>query len=193
MTAKELLRHSSVAITAAHYVENRKRGTTGLGGERRPSDASRCGTLALASTKLIDLSGVMDKWDFHPQETYKSLISIAIEALKALALVNGGAAVAILAYLGNVASRASAMRLPNMIWPLACFAGGLFLTLVAFIGAYLTQLQLYQEDLARDFPKSPPIKEHHRIYLWITIPTGLLAAVAFGIGCILAAMIFAQN
>jgi integrase len=31
VTAKELLRHSSVAVTAAHYVENRKRGTTGLG------------------------------------------------------------------------------------------------------------------------------------------------------------------
>jgi len=31
VTAKELLRHSSVAITAAHYVENRKRGITGLG------------------------------------------------------------------------------------------------------------------------------------------------------------------
>jgi integrase len=31
VTAKEHLRHSSVAITAAHYVENRKRGTTGLG------------------------------------------------------------------------------------------------------------------------------------------------------------------
>jgi integrase len=30
VTAKELLRHSSVAITAAHYVENRKPGTTGL-------------------------------------------------------------------------------------------------------------------------------------------------------------------
>jgi integrase len=31
ITAKELLRHSSVAVTAAHYVENRKRGTTGVG------------------------------------------------------------------------------------------------------------------------------------------------------------------
>ena len=31
VTAKELLRHSSVAVTAAHYVENRKRATTGLG------------------------------------------------------------------------------------------------------------------------------------------------------------------
>jgi hypothetical protein len=31
VTAKELLRHSSVAITAAHYVENRRRGTTAPG------------------------------------------------------------------------------------------------------------------------------------------------------------------
>jgi hypothetical protein len=31
VTAKELLRQSSVAVTAAHYGENRKRGTTGLG------------------------------------------------------------------------------------------------------------------------------------------------------------------
>jgi hypothetical protein len=31
VTAKELLRHSSVAITGAHYVENRIRGVTGLG------------------------------------------------------------------------------------------------------------------------------------------------------------------
>jgi hypothetical protein len=31
VTAKELLRHSSVAITAAHNFENRKRGVTGLG------------------------------------------------------------------------------------------------------------------------------------------------------------------
>jgi hypothetical protein len=31
ITAKEMRRHSSVAVTAGHYVENRKRGTTGLG------------------------------------------------------------------------------------------------------------------------------------------------------------------
>jgi hypothetical protein len=41
VTAKELLRHSSVGITAAHYVENRKRGTTGLG--------------ALLGSKIVEL------------------------------------------------------------------------------------------------------------------------------------------
>jgi len=41
------------------------------------------------------------KRSFHPEETYKSLITISVELLKALALINGGAAVAILAYLGR--------------------------------------------------------------------------------------------
>jgi hypothetical protein len=36
--AKELLRHSSVSVTAAHYVENRKRGRTGLGALLNGSD-----------------------------------------------------------------------------------------------------------------------------------------------------------
>jgi hypothetical protein len=53
-------------------------------------------------------------FDFHPEETFKSLITISIELLKMLALVNGGAAVALLAYLGNLASRASGARPPNM-------------------------------------------------------------------------------
>jgi integrase len=41
VTAKELLRHSSVAITEAHYVENRKRGTTGLGTLLAPKGQSQ--------------------------------------------------------------------------------------------------------------------------------------------------------
>ena len=39
------------------------------------------------------------RWDFHLEETYKGLVPLSIEAIKMLALVNGGAAVAILAYL----------------------------------------------------------------------------------------------
>ena len=38
-------------------------------------------------------------------ETYKSLISLSTEGFKFCALANGGAAVAILAYLGNVAGK----------------------------------------------------------------------------------------
>lgn len=39
--------------------------------------------------------------DDHALETYKSLISFGTEALKALQLLNGGAIVALLAYLGQ--------------------------------------------------------------------------------------------
>lgn len=157
------------------------------------------------------------RWDFHPEETYKSLITISVEALKTLALVNGGAAVAILAFLGNLASRTPAVHLPNMTWALVCFAGGLFLTVLAFIVAYLTQLQLYNEDLTRDSsesapgahslaqPQSDPLYEkysnaglidpppkRHAILLWIAIVLVFFAAIAFAVGCIIAASTFAN-
>jgi len=37
----------------------------------------------------------------HALETYKSMLSISVEGLKALLLINGGAVVAMLAYLGQ--------------------------------------------------------------------------------------------
>jgi ABC-type sugar transport system permease subunit len=158
------------------------------------------------------------KWDFHPEETYKSLITIAIEVLKTLALVNGGAAVAILAYLGNLTSREPARSLPNMTWALVSFALGLFLTVLAFIVAYLTQLQLYNEDLTKDSEEAikgsaslgQPVKEkelkvplgrgrakpsvipaYHRGLLWTAIILVILAALAFAGGCVIAALVFA--
>jgi hypothetical protein len=39
----------------------------------------------------------------HWIETYKSLITLSLEAFRFSALANGGSAVALLAYLGNVA------------------------------------------------------------------------------------------
>jgi hypothetical protein len=40
----------------------------------------------------------------HLTETYKGLVTLAVEALKMLILINGGAAVAVLTYLGNLVS-----------------------------------------------------------------------------------------
>jgi len=42
--------------------------------------------------------------DWHKEETYKSLILIGLSALKFVLLANGGAAVAILAFIGKVYS-----------------------------------------------------------------------------------------
>jgi hypothetical protein len=54
---------------------------------------------------------------WHLQETYKSLITISVECLKMLAIVNGGAAVAVLTYLGNLASHAPSGQPTNHITP----------------------------------------------------------------------------
>src|SRR5216683_3323674 len=59
----------------------------------------------------------------HAVETFKSLILVSLQGLKLLALFNGGAAVALLAYLGNVAGRG--MPVPNMRLPMACYVAGL--------------------------------------------------------------------
>ena len=50
------------------------------------------------------VAGTSATSDWHLQETFKALITIAVEALKLLALANGGAAVGILTYLSNLAS-----------------------------------------------------------------------------------------
>ena len=59
----------------------------------------------------------------HFIETYKSLITLSIEGFKFCALANGGAAVAILSYLGNVSAKGSAVA--DMRCPMAAFLAGL--------------------------------------------------------------------
>jgi len=128
------------------------------------------------------------RWDFHLEETYKGLIPLSIEAFKMLALVNGGAAVAILAYLGNIAGHAPTAPQPDMIRPLAWFSAGLFAAAITFIVAYHTQLLLFQEESDRADGKSIS-QRHIRHEYGIILGSSLLvfAAVAFGIGCITAA------
>ncbi len=91
----------------------------------RVDDAAKNSIAAAMNGKGFSSDGGRRR-DFHPEETYKSLITISVEALKLVALINGGAAVAILVYLGNLASRSGDTHPPNMAWALICFATGLF-------------------------------------------------------------------
>jgi hypothetical protein len=129
-----------------------------------------------------------DAWEWHIQETFKGLIALSIEALKAMLLINGGAAVAILAYLGSLASRSPSVHLPNIKSALMWFAGGVLTAAVDFTFAYFTQLRLYQEERARH--SGEPFRERHS--LGITIATVLLlaAAAAFALGCWNASLAF---
>jgi len=118
----------------------------------------------------------------HQIETYKSMIGISLEVLKLLALLNGGAAVALLAYLGNVAGKGT--HLVDMRVPMGCYVAGLVLCGLAYFGSYLTQLRLFNEGQGRPKPW------RHELFLYSTMVVALLSLGAFGLGSLVAAFRF---
>lgn len=61
-----------------------------------------------------------DNW--HQQETYKSMMLYGNNAVKFVLLVNGGAVIALLTFLGNLAKNDSVSI--DMAWPMGCFLFG---------------------------------------------------------------------
>jgi hypothetical protein len=129
-------------------------------------------------------------WDWHITETFKGLITLSIELVKMLALVNGGALVALLAYLGNVAAHPIGGHLPHLRHALGYFCNGLFATVVAVIVAYLTQLRLYHEERKRHLNEN--FKVLHPGILAVGILLAGYAAFAFLKGCLVAASAIAS-
>ena len=70
------------------------------------------------------------------QVTYSTQVSMAVEAFKLVGFANGGAAVALLAFVGAVAK---AGHTPNVTVPLLLFAFGLVFCMGAFFSAYWAQ------------------------------------------------------
>jgi hypothetical protein len=99
-----------------------------------------------------------------------------------LALVNGGAAVAVLTYLGNLASRSPApAHLPAIKPALLWYSVGLVATVLAFIVAYLTQLALYSEEIS--LRGGLQIRRRHGIGIALGSGLAVFAGIAFGLGC----------
>ena len=111
----------------------------------------------------------------HWLETYKSLITLAVESFKFAALANGGAAVALLAYLSAIAAKnGSAM---DMRCPKGWFLTGLAACGVSMVLAYLTQLKLLSEIGSTERPTVS-----HGWLLRLTILLFVCSLVAFGVG-----------
>ena len=111
----------------------------------------------------------------HWLETYKSLITLSIESFKFSALANGGAAVALLAYLGNTAGKT--VTSIDMRCPMLAFLVGLTLCGFAMLFGYLTQLKLLNEiGRAEKFPI------RHSLFLWLAIILYASSLIAFGVG-----------
>ena len=118
----------------------------------------------------------------HQIETYKSMITISVEVLRLLALLNGGAAVAMLAYLGHVAGKGA--HVIDMRLPMVCYVAGLVLCGLAYFGSYVTQLRLFNESQGR-----PGVLPHTQP-LYLTMILALLSLVAFAVGSVIAAYRF---
>lgn len=108
-------------------------------------------------------------------ETYKSLITLSIEGFKFAMIANGGAAVAMLAYLGNVAGKGAST--PDMRYAMAAFLAGLVSCGFSMLCAYLTQLKLLNETSSTERPILT-----HRWLLRFAICFFLTSSVFFGIG-----------
>ena len=111
----------------------------------------------------------------HWLETYKSLITLAVESFKFAALANGGAAVALLAYLGNAAAKSGSAM--DMRCPMGWFLTGLAACGASMVFAYLTQLKLLGE-IGRT---GRPTLSHGWI-LWLAILLFVCSLVTFGVG-----------
>lgn len=109
----------------------------------------------------------------HALETYKSLISISAEALKALQWLNGGAVVVLLAYVGQHPKFADVARC-SLLW----FILGLVAATLTFGTSYLTQLSLYNESIRG----ARYTRWSHQIWLWLSFAAGLMAVVSFSVG-----------
>jgi hypothetical protein len=122
----------------------------------------------------------------HAVETHRGLLQIATEGLKILLPLNGGAAVAILAYLGNLS--ANATPVPDMRLPMGFYIAGLVLCGLAYAMAYLTQFLRLNELLYEADATNKP--KRHKIWLGFAFSLAVLSLLSFAAGSFSAVTLF---
>jgi hypothetical protein len=121
----------------------------------------------------------------HDSETYKSMISISVEAMKSLLLVNGGAVIAVLSYLGAINNPAVASQAGL---PLGLFVAGVVFNVFTFVGSYLTQFALFNESMRPKKYKGPK----HETFLCLSFAFLALCLFSFVGGCISSIMLLSK-
>ena len=115
--------------------------------------------------------------DAHAQETYKSMLSFSAEGLKALLLINGGAIVSLLTFLGNTKTGKELVQCSTV--PLAAFVCGVVAAALAFVFSYATQFALFNETVRPGSYRGP----RHMAFMRISLLFVTLGLVAFTVGC----------
>jgi hypothetical protein len=96
--------------------------------------------------RLAKFKAELDQWvdssrhrHEHSIEMFRSVLSSAEQALKACMLINGGAAVALLAFSGNLIQHNQTRFLPGVSNALAWFVGGVLAGAMALAFRYFSQ------------------------------------------------------
>jgi len=111
---------------------------------------------------------------WHVEETYKSMIQISMTVMRFILVANGGAAVALLSFAGNLYVKGEIP--PNFTNGMFCFIAGVVFGGLTAVFAYMTQLTLFREDMGR--------KEENKHHMWMYAAAccGLFGIVCFGVG-----------
>jgi hypothetical protein len=127
-----------------------------------------------------------DQW--HREETYKGLIALGQGALKIAAVINGGAAVAFLAFIGKFYNGEIGTSV-NLYWalrvPMIMFISGLTAVGIASATAYLMQLVLFNEEMGRSH-QVPRWQRGHQRWLTLTVLLVIGSYLLFAIGAVMA-------
>ncbi len=118
-----------------------------------------------------------NRW--HLEKTYDSLMTYGLNGIKYVPLINGGAVIALLTFLGNNADKAPMLKVAIYFFVAGIVVGG-----VLTITAYLTQLALYNEE------RGIKIYPNHRHYLNLTIILIIAGQFLFVIGAVTATQAF---
>jgi nicotinamide riboside transporter PnuC len=106
-------------------------------------------------------------------ETFKSLIQLGPATVKTCFLLNGGGAIALLTFIGNL--RGQGIILGAMEGPMKCFIFGLVCAALAFVFGYLTQFIQFNEPLSFRTGR-------HMYPLYVAIVLVVASIVLFGWG-----------
>lgn len=104
----------------------------------------------------------------HNIATYESLISISTEGYKFLGLINGGALIAMLTFVGNLMSKG--VKLDSYHLPFYYFSFGLIACGFAMLFGYLTQFLVFNN-------------KKEKVSFAISILFYILSLMLFFVGC----------
>src|SRR5690349_6461424 len=93
--------------------------------QQQPMSSEKAAAVREAAKQDRQIEADMDK------EMFKSVLESGHNALKAVMLINGGAAVAFLAFLGNLLTKSQAVKMGDFPKALLCFVFGALLSAMA--------------------------------------------------------------